>query len=181
MLKNNEQIFLNGLQRLAERCNFILSDWEIEAFNFAFRDLGFEKGIEALKIAFFTIRGNQMPAPMDLLEMIGVNRIEAPKPRDAANDLAGKIIEAIGSIGGYNPGRAKEKLGDRAWDAIQAFGGWANLCMIEIDEQQTVRAQLRDILESRMKIQNFESRPMIESGNKSKQILEMVNALTAKK
>lgn len=172
-----EGMFLRGLDRLAQRCNFTLSEWEIEAYTCAFRDIGFETGVEALKFAFFKIRGTQMPSPMDLLEYIGITQPEAPKARDDANEISSKIISCISRFGGYNANAAKAYLGEDAWEVVVGFGGWDTLCMTEIDDLPTIRAQLRDLAESKARI-GFHRHAELGIGKHTHLIEGIINDLT---
>lgn len=65
-----------------------------------------------------------------------------------AQVAVGLIFEAI-RIHGWNQGsRAREYMGELAWAAVEAFGGWFHLCADNLGSESTVRAQLRDYLEA---------------------------------
>lgn len=170
---NLEQKFLNGLDVLAEKCKCKLTDWDYDAFTSVFRPIGFDKGIEAIKIAFMKLRGNSnMPSPMDMMEFIGIKIPEAPSARDEASNIAANIINAIGSFGGYKAREAAAHLGPEIWSVVEGFGGWETLCMIDNDDVPTIRAQLRDLAESKKKIAYHQNNQL--SGGKDRQFIDSV-------
>ena len=76
-------------------------------------------------------------------------------PQQSAQDIATKssaeIIAAIGRFGGMQSKEAEKELGPVSWDAVQCFGGWANLCRINNDEVSTLRAQMREYVAGRIR------------------------------
>lgn len=91
------------------------------------------------------LKSNQaFPMPAQIREIIcpGVTG------KDEAIDAVNRIMSAISSCGYNNPDRAKEKVGELGWAAVQRFGGWSQLCqsVTSYDIEPTIRAQLRELI-----------------------------------
>jgi len=66
-----------------------------------------------------------------------------------AQVAVGRIFEAIRTFGYMQAAKAREFVGDLGWSAVQAYGGWENLCCSQdLGSYGTVRAQLRDYCEA---------------------------------
>lgn len=181
-MKTAKDLFLDGLVKLAERCKCELSDWDYDAYLSVFEPLGFDKGVTAIKHAFLSnSNGSRMPAPYDMLEFIGIKRPEAPKTRDEANDITANIVNAIAVFGGYKAIEAREHLGEHAWEVVEGFGGWESLCMTEIDQFPTIRAQMRDLSESKQKIAFHRENLALGQGSHSPEIQAMISGLLESK
>lgn len=151
---NREQMYARGLESLAKQCNTSLDpDWAIPAYMSVFKDIGYDKGCDALKLAFMKARGHgQMPSPADLLELVGHKLPEPPTLRDQANEIASAVIKAVSDYGSYQSNAARARLGPFAWDIVEAYGGWDTVCNMEHEDEGMHRAQLRDLAESRQRI-----------------------------
>lgn len=176
----DEQKFWNGLHELAKFHKMELSLWNLEAYALAFTQLGFDRGIEALKVAFMKAGGNSaMPSADKLLEFIGIAPKEAPKSRDRGIEAASTILEAIAKFGGYKAIQAKEYLGEDLWEVVRGMGGWEELCMTNLDEIGTLRAQIRDLAEAKLKIKSAggDNSFLLDSGPRSKEIRNIIGEL----
>lgn len=168
--------YINGIQSLAARCNFIPTDWDMEAYLRAFEKVGYEKGIEAIQIALMSCRGNSpMPSPMDLLALVGIKIPEPVTSRDHGVDIANKIIDAVAKFGGYQAVAAKAHLGEDAWRVVEGMGGWNNLCMMEIDDVAAYRAQIRESADVALKKSHFTA---IGSGSTNADVQKLISAQT---
>lgn len=162
--------FLKGLVELAKITKTELSDWSLEAYKTVFENR-WDDGIKALKLAFMRIKPQQgMPSPYDLLSLLGEVAPAAPTSRDRGNEAANQILEAIRKFGGYRAIDAKRELGDHAWRIVEAMGGWETLCMIEISDLTTWRAQIRDAAEGFSKNDYFDSNRLEPSSSVLKRL-----------
>lgn len=176
---SHEDEFVSGLKALAKMCKFEMSDWSMDAYSAIFESIGYDKGISALKIAFLKTTGQgRMPSPLELAATIGIREPDAIKPRDEALDRASRIIQAIPKFGYARAIEAKTYLGDELWSAVEKNGGWEYLCNTELDNLSTVKAQLRDLIESTTKIE--QNRAFVTGLNSSnnKQVEGMIKMLT---
>ncbi len=170
MSQEAQIMFIKGLKELAKLTRSELSDWSMEAYNSVFNNR-WDDGIKALKLAFMRIKPQHgMPSPYDLLSLLGEVAPAAPTSRDRGNDTANRILGAISEFGGYRPVEAKESLGGDIWRVVEAMGGWGTLCMIEIDDLTTWRAQIRDAAEGFNKNDYFGGLQL----DQSKQIKELI-------
>jgi hypothetical protein len=77
--------------------------------------------------------------------------ITGPPMDDEAEAQAavGQIFEAIRVHGYMHGDRARTDMGELAWAAVEAFGGWYHFCTSDdLGSQGTIRAQLRDFCEA---------------------------------
>lgn len=85
---------------------------------------------------------NRFPVPAQIIA-----RIQPPKqeerPIDQAQELSGSILEAARRFGRYQYEEAIKFLGPIAIAVINRFGGWNNICEMEMTDY-TARAQLRE-------------------------------------
>lgn len=172
---NEKEKFIAGLSKLGELTKTDLNDWTMEAYMSVFRDR-WSDGIRALKIAFMKIRSNHaMPSAFDLLEFIGEAPPPAPTQRDKASEMSGAILNTIGKFGGYRAREARIFLGEAIWRVVENMGGWETLCMMEIDDMPTWRAQIRDAAEGISKIDYFAAQL---SSSQSQEVIHLIENQT---
>ena len=106
--------------------------------------------IEDIKraIAIAELRYTRFPSFAELVQII----IPSEDKKDIANEMAGNILEAVRTFGYYRTIDAKNHLGGVAWFAVESFGGWKEICMIETANLPTCRAQLRDMCSMAMTV-----------------------------
>jgi hypothetical protein len=88
------------------------------------------------------------PYPSEIREFVD----PTPDHVALALEATGRVIQAIGKFGLYEPAAAKEWIGSLGWRGIKRFGGWAYLCenLGLTLNQATFTAQLRDILKAQL-------------------------------
>lgn len=68
-----------------------------------------------------------------------------------ANEVPSKVFDAIKMFGYTQGQKAKEHVGELAWEVVKGFGGWNHLCSSHnIGNEGTIRAQMRDMAKSKM-------------------------------
>lgn len=68
---------------------------------------------------------------------------------DEANEVASAIINAVGKDGHTNPERAKQRIGELAWEVVVRFGGWKHICeSLNPQNEGVFRAQIRGLAET---------------------------------
>lgn len=83
-----------------------------------------------------------------------LNHAADPKQDEDAQvqAIVGIIIDRVAKDGHTNWKRARERMGEVGWAAVQDFGGWTTFCGSLTDKNvSTLRAQLRDAVKSRLK------------------------------
>jgi len=77
--------------------------------------------------------------------------IEKPIDKDSiAQEITGKIFEAVKIFGSHQILEARESLGQEAWGIVERFGGWKIVCALEYRDMNTARAQLKNIAKGYM-------------------------------
>lgn len=89
-------------------------------------------------------KGSQMPMPMQLIELINPQ----PDISAEANEIAGRIREAISKFGYTQGQEARAYIGETGWSAVQGFGGWVALC--ESQDEPAKWAQIRELAKAKM-------------------------------
>lgn len=103
--------------------------------------------VEKITLAFNKIPTlKRFPTIGEFIELIN----PPVQVRDEANELAGAILDAVRN-------RSTETLDAVCLLAIERFGGLQVLRMTEIDQLPTVRAQLRDTVQSILAMKNRSS------------------------
>lgn len=172
--------FLKGIEVLSARCNFNPTEWDIDAYIMAFEEVGFEKGVEAIKIAFLRLRGgSQMPSPMDLMGFVGVKMPDPISGRDEGINATASILAAVSKFGLYQPFMAKDHLGPKLWRVVEMAGGWQIICGIEIDQLPTWKAQLRELAESISKMEYFEEKQNQLDSAKNFNVANLIEATSS--
>lgn len=110
----------------------------------------------------------------DISDLLG--RID---PKSDPTEEAGKIIEAVPAFGKYQATEARFFLGEKLWAAVQLYGGWENLCQVEIDQLGTVRAQLRDLCKSPAISNPERLSKRLEGNNGQKSITEELRLISS--
>jgi len=142
---NTQQKFAALLLKFYQASNKNFDEFDAEIYFGGVEDVGFDKALEALMQIARSKGFHKIPTVAEIREGAGV--IE-PEKRDESDAMAGRIIESISRFGGYQAVKAKEFLGDLAWTAIERVGGWNALCLTELDQLPTLRAQLRGMCQS---------------------------------
>lgn len=83
----------------------------------------------------------RLPTPGELSKLVNGEGDE----KCESTVIAGKIWGSVARFGYHNAKGAQEYLGPVAWAAVEAYGGWAELCQAQVDQRTAVVAQLRDI------------------------------------
>lgn len=87
---------------------------------------------------------NRFPMPADIRAKI----MPELSTKDNAIDAVNAAIACVSKFGYTNAEAAKNKMGDLAWEAVQRFGGWKQLCeTLSFDNEGIIRAQLRELTE----------------------------------
>jgi len=138
MQKTKKQAMYDELKFLAVALNDIPPQETLKALVELFSDAD----LNSFKFALRTIlkENARFPKPKDIYAVLSPNM-----ERLDGDLIAGQIIDAIKSYGLPNLEDAKINLGELAWRVVELFGGWQQLCQIQNNELNTVRAQLRDL------------------------------------
>lgn len=139
---NNGEKLLALLSKFYQKSGSNFDALDEEIYFGGIESIGVDKAFEALMKIARTKGLNKIPSVGDILEAAGVCE---PDADDEANMVAGKIIQCISAVGGYNAERARARMGDLCWAVVERFGGWESLCMLEEENMGMVRAQLRDL------------------------------------
>jgi hypothetical protein len=170
---NYFEFSMQMLQELGRMHNSHVSPFVLSMYESELEKHGWDKVANALKQIFKSSK--KFPTIAEIETEMGIIK---PEARDESDHMAGEIIKAISKFGEYQAVKAKEHLGDLAWTAIERMGGWGALCMTDIDQLQTLRAQLRGMCQSVRAMDSVgrlhEPLPGINSSN-----LEQVNKMLA--
>jgi hypothetical protein len=135
---SKKQIF-EQLKFLALALNADVTPEVLHAYTELFRDAN----IETFKIAIkrLSMESLRYPLPAQINAMLTQNVCEID-----GNIEAGSIIQSIKTYGWSNQHEAQQNLSPIAWQAVEMFGGWQQLCSITNEQLQSTRAQLRDLI-----------------------------------
>ena len=97
--------------------------------------------------------------------------------RDKGMLISGEIVNAISRFGQYQTIEAKEHLGKTAWYVVERSGGWHDLCLIQNSDLPAVRAQLRDIATSALKLKNKKTNFTELENKANKEMLSLGDSL----
>lgn len=129
-----------------------MNDAILEMYYQVLKDLTAEEMERAVKACISNADIKFMPLPAVLCEAV--------RPTlsidDAAQELLGRTMDAVGKFGWCDPNGAEKFLGPIAWSALGQASGWTRFC--EHDNPGTARAQLRDVLKSKLRQANPEGR-----------------------
>lgn len=108
---------------------------------------------EELRAAFGLIaeRCKFFPTIADIVEIAKGSAL------DNAHESVELIFKAVKKHGRYQYKEAMKELPEELIGAIQAFGGWTEVCNIESDQMGTARAQLREIAKTYHKRKDFKA------------------------
>ena len=94
---------------------------------------------------------------------------------DEANEVASAILNSIGKDGHTNPERAKDRMGNLAWEVVQRMGGWLHLCeTVSPQNEGMFRAQIRGLSETvskKAKLGTLDQKPALPSSNTIKNLI----------
>jgi hypothetical protein len=72
-------------------------------------------------------------------------------PTDEAEECAARIFESIRKFGYQAGSEARKFMGELAWDVVDGFGGWSNLCTSNnLGNEATLRAQMRNMAQAKI-------------------------------
>lgn len=137
-MSNKKQIF-DQLKFLALALNADITPEVLHAYT----ELFCNANLERFKIAIkkLSMESSRYPLPVQINAMLVQNGEELD-----GNIEAGLIIQTIKTYGWANQSDAQKNLTPIAWQAVEMFGGWQQLCSITNDQLQSTRAQLRDLI-----------------------------------
>jgi hypothetical protein len=100
----------------------------------------------ALLQAFQDIRRDPKVTRFPLPAMIRARVAPSENLDDRAAEIASRIPEALSRFGWNNPKKAREFVGEIAWEIIAREGGWQRVCEMVQDETVSVyKAQWRGL------------------------------------
>lgn len=106
------------------------------------KTVGFDRAVEAL-FSIARVKGfGRVPTVQEILTAAGHQ--EDLTSEEEANLLADQIFKAASRFGQYRIGEAAKALGPKGWGV--AGDMWEEICMSEVDNRTTLRAQLRKSL-----------------------------------
>lgn len=118
------------------------------------QNLSLEEISDAIDSLMFSLSpGSRFPSLKDILKEAGFEKFDArTNDRDDASIVASKIISAVASLGRYaEPHELRNAIGELGLEVIRHKGGWARICdTMEVDDERTWEAQLRNLAESCM-------------------------------
>lgn len=141
MMKMNEtqKQIAKLLVGLAEYCQATMSKEQLEMYT---REFDSPEYLGACIVALKQdpdLRTGTMPMPAKIKAALSVS------VEEKCYKLVQSIFTAAHRHGYYKPKDAERFVGPVAWQVIQAYGGWGQICQIETKNMGTAFAQLRDI------------------------------------
>lgn len=134
--------FLEELSALAVLCGENFPPPVIRIYDLVFREVGYLVGVQAVRKAIMNRRStDRVPSPADL-RRLGTGEVD---DADLANEVAGRIVEAIARFGYPSPGEAEKFVGDIGWYVVRRSGGWQNLCTMLASQKSFYQSQFRDM------------------------------------
>lgn len=177
---NPELEFHKLLNVFAHNSKTQLSQEFISIYDSAVEPFGYERAVAALKILIMECKSWQMPTPQSIIDKIN----KRPSRVSEANEISGRIMQAIPDFGYTRGSEAREFIGELGWMVVKRFGGWSSLCcdMGLTLNPSTARAQMRDIALGIMDISDHRdiSEPL-QIENQDKRLESAVKLLAAGK
>jgi len=124
-------------------CQFTLTPEIIRLYDESLKSLGYERLCKALD---FIIANRRSRDPLPSIREI--REIVSPEidPEAEAIEAAGRIVQAVSSIGPYQPEKAREFIGELGWLVVERDGGWQNVCRVLTDDNVgMLKAQWRQM------------------------------------
>lgn len=91
-------------------------------------------------------------------EVIGYAK-KRTSSREQCTQIAGRIWASLSRFGYTNAARAREYIGEDGWAAVEAIGGWFDMCSGSMtDEKSNFIAQMRDMLVGQFQREQYEER-----------------------
>lgn len=141
--------FIAALYALSKRCDYEMTDWEIQIYEEELAPLGWDKVLVVMRELFVGVKAGHkwsMPSVLDIKEKMGA----APVSIDLqAAEAASRAFGALTRFGDIRIAskvkECREYVGDIAWEAVrQLFGNWGEFCkQVTYDNRGTMEAQLR--------------------------------------
>lgn len=133
----------------------------------ALMDLDGKSVIEALNKYMRDPASRSFPMPGAIRAMI----VPEVTGDQVALEAANRIVEAMGKYGWTNPEKAREFMGEIAWEVVKRDGGWAALCeRTNNDDLPILKAQWRELAKVvRIRQEQKPSVPFLE-GSRQKQL-----------
>lgn len=94
----------------------------------------------------------KFPVPAQLGKYLNVKL----NNRDVAIEISTLILKCISKYGSWNRDLALKEIGTLGWIAVEMYGGWENICLLEIDRTNIFLAQMRDIINSLLERKDYE-------------------------
>lgn len=139
--------FLKLLGAIATLAKIDLTPQVIALYDNALAPLGYDNVIRVLqKLACKTSPRTGIPTIDDIRAELGSRESSID---EKARQVAALIANKIAAVGGYNTARAKDELGDVAWQVVERYGSWQAVCaMADLDNLNTLMAQWRELAKS---------------------------------
>jgi hypothetical protein len=133
--------FLHRLAGLAKLCQFELSKDIVRLYDLTLSRLGYPLAVKAIDLAIVRRRGSdRMPSIADLVALVRPEEQQI----DTAEEVAGRIVDAVSKFGYSNAGEAMAFIGEVGEYVVQRSGGWVTICGTMTVENTTImRAQFR--------------------------------------
>jgi hypothetical protein len=104
-----------------------------------------EELIRACKVYRLDPKNKFFPLPAALIAIVRPVETEL----DLGQDVASRVIAAVGRFGSYRDAEAREWIGQVGWECVKRMGGWLTLCAeLNEDNRTTLFAQLRGLAQT---------------------------------
>lgn len=148
--QERKSLIAKTLLDMARFYAFDLGERQLEMYVDVLINFPFDEFHSATKMYIVDPKNTKFPIPPHSI-ISKTTRFEADD-ESKANEIAGRIHEAVSKFGWPSPGRAKEYIGELGWRVVESYGGWNYICenlgtQISIS---TFRAQCRDSARSKM-------------------------------
>lgn len=129
---NHEEKFKNLLMFIARRTKEEIESQDLIFYRMKLRDYDIEKINQVL--SDIAEDPKRFPSVRDITSKLGDTR--AISTKDNASVAVGAIFNCIRKYGWPNGEKAKEEMGDLAWQIVTMQGGWNNVCNILTNQNQ---------------------------------------------
>lgn len=135
---------MQALSALAHRCNYELSEFDLELYGEEAKKLGWENAVAAVTSIYRdTAQHGRFPSFNDLAERANPTGLS---DEDMAKEAAALILNAVRTCGYNQPEKAKLRVGGLGWRVVETLGGWEAVTNIPHDSAIPVlSAQWREL------------------------------------
>lgn len=149
-MNNNDELY-TALKELANLRQVRLGDTILGFYIEELKTIPIEKIISAVK--YFTTKGDRyFPSIDEFKRACGVEVKTMLSTYEKAQALVDKVRHCITRFGYAQPDNAKEYLGDDAWEIVNHFGGFVNICNTATDHNyDSMMIQIRKTAEVYLK------------------------------